>query len=550
MDEWSRVRDLAPDTDVAAADIAAARRQLTAQIARAPGAVRARNPRTNRTAIAVAVAIVAVIATSAVLITQWMPRPAPQLNSGRLDLSQPLLEQVPDGSYLRIATTTESAYVAELPTGDGDETRLADGYLRIRSTSTAYVPTSGGAWLFGWPEEPAEVIERSGPDAQALIDGRGWRTEPTIYRSTDSPVVDPQWLADLPTDPDGILVAYAERFGMRDPGAPVEPDTAIEPYMATMLASWLITDAAWLLAAPSQREDLLETVRSVDDVTVTERGDTILVEFSGMSSSTATIDAASLLPLRGTSVAEPVVSGRSTADLPPDTWSTEITIVEAAPAPRHPDDDEFTARCNGTTIPGSAFGSGARPDELDADGRAALSADGVPALNPEEWFLVSQTADTVVLMSFELHAEARTRGPIPSGLPGPTHELLTLSREGGQWRLAEWESCVLEQVREGFDNADVELDPAFALTPDTTELHFLVTERACNSGQSAEGRIELVEKAEFEDAVEVYLAIRPPGGPAECQGNPPAPFVVELDEPLGDRRISDLTYMEIRTLRE
>jgi len=550
MDEWSRVRDLAPDTDVAADDIAAARRRLTAQIARAPRAVRARNPRTNRTAIAVAVAIVAVIATSAVLITQWMPRPAPQLNSGQLDLSEPLREQVPDGSYLRIATTTETAYVAEIPTGEGEQTRIADGHLRIRSTSTAYVPRTDGAWLFGWPEEPAEVIERSGPDAQALIDGRGWATEPTVYRSTDNPVVDPQWLTDLPTDPDGILLAYAERFGMRDPGAPVDPDTSLEPHMATMLAGWLITDVAWLLASPTQREDLLDTVRSVDDVTVTDRGDTILVEFAGMYASTATIDTASLLPLRGTAVADPVVSGRSTADLPPDTWSTEITIVDVPPEPRHPDDDDFTSRCNGTTIPGSAFGSGLRPDELNADGQAALSADGVPALNPEEWFLVSQTADTVVLMSFELHGEVLTPGLIPSGLPGPTHELLTLSREDGQWRLADWENCVLEQVRQGYDNADVELDPAFALTPDATALHFLVTERACNSGQTAEGRVELVEKAEFEDAVEVYLAIRPADGPADCQGNPPTPFVVELDEPLGDRRISDLTYMEIRTLRE
>lgn len=50
------------------------------------------------------------------------------------------------------------------------------------------------------------------------------------------------------------------------------------------------------------------------------------------------------------------------------------------------------------------------------------------------------------------------------------------------------------------------------------------------------GRIETI--AEFlPTEVRITVIVRTVGGDANCPGNPPEPFTVQLAEPLGDRRI-------------
>lgn len=75
------------------------------------------------------------------------------------------------------------------------------------------------------------------------------------------------------------------------------------------------------------------------------------------------------------------------------------------------------------------------------------------------------------------------------------------------------------------------------LDPSARKVRILVMEDGCTTGSSAEGRIE-VSVDERDDEVELDVSVRPLGGGDQgCAGNPVTPYIVELDEPLGDRRI-------------
>ena len=77
------------------------------------------------------------------------------------------------------------------------------------------------------------------------------------------------------------------------------------------------------------------------------------------------------------------------------------------------------------------------------------------------------------------------------------------------------------------------------LDPAATRLPLLVQERECASGQSAEGRIERPDVEYRSDAVIVTVRVRDLGGDQDCPGNPDTPFVLRLDEPVGDRELLD-----------
>ena len=66
-----------------------------------------------------------------------------------------------------------------------------------------------------------------------------------------------------------------------------------------------------------------------------------------------------------------------------------------------------------------------------------------------------------------------------------------------------------------------------------------IVEHACANGRPADGRISdpIVEYGE--DAITITIPVRPVEGGATCPGNPWTPFVVELDEPIEDRRLLD-----------
>ena len=64
-------------------------------------------------------------------------------------------------------------------------------------------------------------------------------------------------------------------------------------------------------------------------------------------------------------------------------------------------------------------------------------------------------------------------------------------------------------------------------------------ERGCASGNSPEGRIVSSSVIYFDASVTVILGTRPLPGPQTCQTGPPAEFLVELRELLGDRQVFD-----------
>ncbi len=84
------------------------------------------------------------------------------------------------------------------------------------------------------------------------------------------------------------------------------------------------------------------------------------------------------------------------------------------------------------------------------------------------------------------------------------------------------------------------LPDGFNVGPETTEFLALVTERACASGQSSEGRI-IGPQIDYVDdtSVVVTFGVRQLSGVQECPGNPATVVEVQLEEPLGRRTLLD-----------
>jgi hypothetical protein len=128
--------------------------------------------------------------------------------------------------------------------------------------------------------------------------------------------------------------------------------------------------------------------------------------------------------------------------------------------------------------------------------------------------------------------------PVPEA-EGSWH-YVTVGREGDAWDVDGWGGCALQpDVGRGFGIASFRVAPDVELDPAAAEIPVLVTERACNSGQDARGRIVVASIEEDDERVTVTLAVRPRGGAQTCPSNPETPFVLELQEPLGGRALFD-----------
>jgi hypothetical protein len=81
---------------------------------------------------------------------------------------------------------------------------------------------------------------------------------------------------------------------------------------------------------------------------------------------------------------------------------------------------------------------------------------------------------------------------------------------------------------------------ALPLPPETTVVPAQIREVACASGRSPEGRVLDPLIFSSEDAVLVTFWVRrAPGGGQDCQGNPELATLIQLPEPLGDRKLLD-----------
>jgi hypothetical protein len=231
-----------------------------------------------------------------------------------------------------------------------------------------------------------------------------------------------------------------------------------------------------------------------------------------------------------------VLAGCSGVQVPSSTAAPESTaVVDSAPPA-----DSVAYECNGRFVDPETYNAGVRADQLPAEDAAGIAAgvddtgdDGLLD-DPSAWIIGARSATSVTLLR-PLEAE----GDYDVVVYDKMDEVPATGEPG--WMLTSSASCTLALDPAPLTSAVVALDPAAATDADSTQLALLVTERECNSGRDAEGRIELVSLQETADAVIVRIAVSPHTEDAAhtCQSNPPTPFTVELAEPLGDREVLD-----------
>jgi hypothetical protein len=205
-----------------------------------------------------------------------------------------------------------------------------------------------------------------------------------------------------------------------------------------------------------------------------------------------------------------------------------------------------TVDCGGSTYDPAALDDAPPASALPEGPAGAVDDAGAPAFDPaQDWRVVRQTEDRVDLVR-ELEE------PVDHGGGDVrTHEARTLERitgatnvPDGTWLLTSAGPCT---PRMGDDDLGVAgLTLARTPSPEETTIALLVHERACASGQSADGRVELVELVETDEQVRLRIGVRPLGGAQDCQGNPPTPFTVGLEEPLGGRAVVDTAVVPPR----
>jgi hypothetical protein len=190
---------------------------------------------------------------------------------------------------------------------------------------------------------------------------------------------------------------------------------------------------------------------------------------------------------------------------------------------------------SGPFFPASALDE-IRP--LEGSGLSEIEAAMRDFLDDEEgqfwpqdgWEILHETGDRVQL----LHV---------SGLDG--FAFINVERETGDWRWAGASAhgdCPLRtSLPPGLNIVEWRIDPsADPLTPQSTTVAVLVTERECASGQAMNERLVGPEVVTTNQAVFIAFAAEPPPGHAQsCQGNPEQAVIVDLPEALGDRDLLD-----------
>ncbi|MFP5309218.1 MAG: hypothetical protein ACLGIR_06520 [Actinomycetes bacterium] len=178
-------------------------------------------------------------------------------------------------------------------------------------------------------------------------------------------------------------------------------------------------------------------------------------------------------------------------------------------------------------------------DTLPEDVLAAVDDLGEPVVDRTLGWRVADRADTDVVLVRALDADE------PEAADGATHAALSLFRVDddpglppGTWLYRSGDACTPRlAVGNAGERAEVRL--ADTPSPGDTALRLLVMERACASGQAADGRVRVDELTLTDDAVRLRVSVVPEGGDQSCPGNPWTPHEVDLGEPLGDRVVVD-----------
>ncbi|MBT2229824.1 hypothetical protein [Nonomuraea sp. NEAU-A123] len=203
---------------------------------------------------------------------------------------------------------------------------------------------------------------------------------------------------------------------------------------------------------------------------------------------------------------------------------------------------DTTYRCHDQEVSLRVLTEARTATELGPNGQAALKGQEVRRLDDLSAWRIVEESDTRVALIRALDAPHRQeQGRVF------THEFLAVERFGtpGQdgrpgWHMRASSHCDLRKDLGGLRVADVTLDPVVPPGRDARKIRVLVTERGCASGQRADGRVRLIDIEPTATEIRLVIGVEPRSGNAQtCQGNPPTPFTVELDEPLGGRVLID-----------
>lgn len=225
----------------------------------------------------------------------------------------------------------------------------------------------------------------------------------------------------------------------------------------------------------------------------------------------------------------------------------------------------FAAACT-TAVPAAPPAAGVDP--VRAETRVTCGGPGFPVSVLSEPGAAEQNADPAAVA---LRRHLATGGPDVAWLPatgwreavrtddsviyiaeapeldGPPLVEVSIERVDGEWSVGGWGQCwPTADVGPDLGQAEFRVAPGVELTAETTELDVLVTERACNSGTDAAGRIVAPAIIPTDEAVTVVFAVVPRPGAHTCPSNPETPFRLELPEPLGDRILFDGSSMPPR----
>ena len=157
--------------------------------------------------------------------------------------------------------------------------------------------------------------------------------------------------------------------------------------------------------------------------------------------------------------------------------------------------------------------------------RALMETDQLP--NRNGWRLVAMTDERAV---FVLPAQ-------PGG--GFGFWYAEVEAAGSTWQTGPFGQCDPMPRLEGLSPARWELAAGAELGPESRVVRVLVTELACASGRSPEGRIAPADVTYGEDSVTIIFGTRPLAGAQTCQAGPPAEVSVDLREPIGNRILLD-----------
>lgn len=207
--------------------------------------------------------------------------------------------------------------------------------------------------------------------------------------------------------------------------------------------------------------------------------------------------------------------------------------------------DSVDYLCGSDRVSSEMLEEPTRIADLDADSRAAIEGatfdDGsvLDVADPEAWQVIADEDDEIVLIRPVDDGELQI-GDFGEGMR-TDHELLVLTTDlWPGWAVGAQSSCALTVDLGGLGVPFIALDPAAPASADASSLSLLVLDPSCGGDTDMPGRIEVVSIDQTETEVRLLLGVQPlPHGAYDCPGFPPTPFMVELDEPLGDRTIID-----------